>query len=472
VNDSVGKRRAQFWETVVVFLGCSVCLSLPLPAVPQNHLRLIQAPQAPQKVRLAVGKSMVIESPRAIKRVSVGDPQIADTLIISPRQIYLRGKAVGTTNLMVWGEKGQVSSVLDVEIFPDLSRLKKILREILPGENIQVTATQNGAITLFGEVSSTAHLSQAVAVAEAYAPKVTNLLQVAGVHQVMLEVRVAEMSRSLSRRLLSRGLGLSYATFVGDAAMKLALINNPTALSNLFPASAFFRFERGSLNLMGFIDALKEKGLVKILAEPTLVTLSGQEASFLAGGEFPFPVPQRENVVTIAFRSFGVALHFTPTVLSSGKISMKVAPEVSELNFSNATVISGFVVPALTVRRASTVIELADGQSFAIAGLLSDTVREVVSKFPLLGDIPILGALFRSSSFQKQETELIILVTPHLVKPLDLRKQPLPTDQFIEPNDVEFYLLGDLEGQGERAVTTGQLDGEFGYIYGSLGAKP
>jgi pilus assembly protein CpaC len=353
-----------------------------------------------------------------------------------------------------------------------LTRLKEKLREILPGENIQVTATHEG-VTLFGEVSSMATLPQALAVAEAFAPqKITNLLQVSGVHQVMLEVRIAEISRSLTRRLLVRGLGLNYATFTGDASLRLGLLNNVAALADLFPASAFFRFDRYGLSLTSFIDALKENGLVKILAEPTLVTLSGQEASFLAGGEFPIPTPQRDNVVTIEFRPFGVALRFTPTVLSSKKISLQVAPEVSELDFTNAVAIAGLTVPSLTIRRASTVIELADGQSFAIAGLLNESVRETISKFPLLGDIPILGTLFRSSSFQKNETELIILVTPHLVKPLDLSKQTLPTNQFIEPNDVEFYLLGKTEGRGAGQKHTARLDGEFGYVYGPVGDQP
>jgi pilus assembly protein CpaC len=218
------------------------------------------------------------------------------------------------------------------------------------------------------------------------------------------------------------------------------------------------------------VDALKQHNLVKVLAEPTLIALSGREASFLAGGEFPIPVPQALGVVTISYKSFGVGLVFTPTVLSPNKINMTVAPEVSDLDFANAISIQGFLIPSITTRRASTTIELADGQSFAIAGLLRDTVREQIAKFPVLGDIPILGALFRSSSFQKNETELIIIVTPHLVKPLDLAKQTLPTGQFIEPNDLEFYLMGQTEGSSRgpqtiKSLTTeGGLEGESGHL--------
>jgi pilus assembly protein CpaC len=342
------------------------------------------------------------------------------------------------------------------------------------------------AIALSGEVSSAANLSKALAVSETFAPKkVVNLTQVAGVHQVMLEVRVAEMSRTLARRL---GFNFIYSGAAGDFGISqignLSSTNvSSTGLTTIFSPSvnALFRFLSGNTTVTGFIDALKEDGLVKILAEPTLVTLSGQEAKFLAGGEFPVPVPQQFNVITIDYKQFGVGLSFIPTVLSNDKISMRVAPEVSDLDFSTAVTLSGFVVPGLTTRRASTVIELADGQSFAIAGLLRESVRESISEFPVLGDIPILGALFRSTSFQKSETDLIIVVTPHLVKPLDVTKQTLPTDQYIEPDDFEWYLLGRLEGTGPARAPrreqgqsknvplallkkTGGLEGEFGYI--------
>ena len=451
----------------------------------------------PQRLNLSVGKSLVIDSPVAVQRVSIADPEVADTVVISPRQIYLTGKAVGTTNLTLWGTDDRVSSIFDVAVAPDLTQLKEKLQEILPGENIRVIAAQD-SVTLSGEVSSTANLSQAMAVSEAFAPKkVVNLAQVAGVHQVMLEVRVAEMSRSLARRL-----GFNFSAVTESGGFGVSLLNNLSAVvspqdATLLPTvdpflapfgqvfsnsiNSLFRFHKGDTTWTGFIDALKENGLVKILAEPTLVTLNGQEARFLAGGEFPVPVPQDRDVITITFKPFGVGLSFTPTVLSNDKISMRVAPEVSELDFSIAVVLQGFVVPGLTTRRAATVIELANGQSFAIAGLLRESVRETVAKFPVLGDIPVLGALFRSTAFQKNETELIIIVTPHLVKPLDMARQTLPTDQYIEPNDFEWYLLGSLEGAGSARTPrrepgqskdtplallrkVGGLEGEFGYI--------
>jgi pilus assembly protein CpaC len=209
-----------------------------------------------------------------------------------------------------------------------------------------------------------------------------------------------------------------------------------------------FGFDTGSLSWTGFIDALKEENLLKVLAKPTLVALNGQEAAFLAGGEFPIPGPQTFGLVTVQFKKFGVGLVFTPNILDSKHISLNVAPEVSELDFTNALRTQGFTIPAITTRRATTTIELADGQSFAIGGLMRDNVRESVKKVPFLGEIPILGALFRSSSFQKSESELLIIVTPHLVKPLDMTAQTLPTDYYVEPNDFEFYLMGFPEKGG------------------------
>jgi pilus assembly protein CpaC len=277
----------------------------------------------------------------------------------------------------------------------------------------------------------------------------------------MLEVRVSEMSRDLMRRL---GFNFSFAS---GADFGLSMLNGLSTYSGGVSAgvNALFRFHSGNASWTGFIDALKEDGLIKLLAEPTLIALSGQPASFLAGGEIPVPVAD-ESSVSIEYKQYGVGLGFTPTVLGNGKISMKVAPEVSELDYTNAVYLYGYLVPALTTRRATTVVEMADGQSFAIAGLIKNTTRENVSKFPVLGDIPILGALFRSSSFQKNESELVIIVTPRLVKPLDMMKQTLPTDQFIEPDDFEAYLLGTLEGKRRSPITgrQGGLEGEFGHM--------
>jgi pilus assembly protein CpaC len=435
-----------------------------------------------QKLSLTVGKSVVIQSPGQIRRVSLVSPEIADAMVLTTQQIYLTGKAPGMTGVTVWGEDNKVMAAFDLEISPDISRLKEMMHKIFPEEKeIKINAAHDH-IALSGSVSSMANLSQILALTRPYAPldekkepKIINLLEIAGVHQVMLEVRISEISRSLLKRL---GFNFNYINS-GGKIFGLSLLNQLTGLpATGFPGSgvdvadsinAIFRFISGDTTWTLFIDALKEEGLLKVMAEPTLITLSGKTASFLAGGEFPIPVPQSSGgggtTITIEYKPFGVGLNFTPTVLSTKKINMVVAPEVSELDFSNALTTSGFVVPAITTRRVSTVIELGDGQSFAIAGLLKDDVREIVSKYPLLGDIPVLGSLFRSVSFSKNETELIVIVTPHLVKPLDMAKQTMPTDSYVEPNDLEFYLFGNLEGRGKTNPAKGSgLEGNFGHI--------
>ncbi|HSF68298.1 MAG TPA: type II and III secretion system protein family protein, partial [Nitrospiraceae bacterium] len=415
-------------------------------------------PHDVQMLELTSGKSKVLDLPVSIKRASLANPDVADTVVLSPTQIYLTGKASGVTTLTLWNESGKMMGMYDVVIAPDLARLKESLHKTLPEEKGILVTSNHDHITLSGTASNANNLTRAMSMAEAYAPKkVVNAMQVGGVQQVMLEVRVAEMNREFIRRL-----GINWA-YVGPDSFGISLLNQLTTLTGLTqvgPAATVinqtatqsvngvFGFTTGSLSWTGFVDALKEENLVKVLAKPTLVALNGQEAAFLAGGEFPIPVPQAFGLVTIQFKKFGVGLVFTPNIMNSKHISLTVAPEVSELDFQNAIRTQGFVVPAITTRRAATTIELADGQSFAIGGLMRDNVRETVKKFPLLGELPIIGTLFRSSSFQKNETELLIIVTPHLVKPLDMTAQTLPTDYYVEPNDFEFYLLGLSEKGG------------------------
>ena len=429
-----------------------------------------------QRIELVSGKSVVIRTDAAVKRISIAKPEIADFNLLSPTEIYLTGKAAGTTNLTLW-QDGRLTAVYDLVVSYDVSMLKQQMQEILPAEQDLRIFAVNDSITLSGKVTSAASLNQALSLAAAHAPKgkVTNLVDVGGVHQVMLEVRVAEMSKTLTRRL-----GVNFAGYKGDQSFFVSSLGSlsqvvslqdaiipggPTApFGHVFSSAVntLFRFNTNNTTWTGFIDALQEDGLIKVLAEPNLVTLSGQTASFLAGGEFPIPVPQ-DNNTTIEYKQFGVALNFTPVVLSKDKISIKVVPEVSDIDYTTAVRLEGYVVPGLRVRRASTTVELGDGQSFAIAGLLRENVRTIVSKYPLLGDIPILGALFQSKEFQKENTELVIIVTPHLVKPLDMAKQTLPTDFYVEPNDAEFYLMGKLEGAGSPKAKKGAMDGDFGH---------
>ncbi len=430
---------------------------------------------APQKISLMVGKAVVIETPVAVKRVSLAATAFADAIVLSPRQVYVIGKTSGLTNMILW-EGDSVLAAVDLEVYPDIVRLKEKIHEVRPQEqNIKVSSS-NDAITLSGTVSSAANLSQALAMAAPFG-KVVNLLEVGGVQQVMLEVRVSEIQKSLMRRL---GFNFSFVS-ADQSHIGLSLLNNLVKLptgDQGFPAkplvvsdniNAIYKFMSNGATWTAFIDALKTEGLLSVLAEPTLTALSGQTASFNAGGEVPIPQASGLGTTSVVYKKFGVGLSFTPTVMSDGKISMKVEPRVSDLDFSNAIVSSGFVIPAFTAREVQTVIELADGQSFAIAGLLNENVTEAVNKFPVLGDIPILGALFRSTSFKRNETELVVIVTPHLVKPVDMSKQTLPTDKYGEPGDFRFYLLGDLVGspterKSSIAIRQKGFDGEVGHI--------
>jgi pilus assembly protein CpaC len=471
------------------FLLISLTLSLLFPTaiMGADQERVSINAANPANLTVGVGKSVILDIQALIKEYRVDGPEIADIFPLGPHEARLMGKTPGVTFLRLLQEGDRPYAVLGVEVTPDMSGLKMKLHEILPDETgIKVTATQD-SITLSGTVSGPGYMTQALALVQSYAPrdregrpKVVNLLEIAGVQQVMIEVRVSEMSRTLTKQL-----GFNFSTISSSGKQfGVSTLNSLTSFpSGGFPANplSVSSSVNGVLSFLGngatwtaFIDALQDNGLLRVLAEPTLITLSGKSANFLAGGEFPVPVPQPgiTAIVTIQYKPFGVGLNFTPTVLSDGRINMIIAPEVSELDFSQAVSLQGYIIPSITTRRVSTTVELADGQSFAIAGLLQEEIKEDIQKFPLLGSIPILGALFRSSSFTKSETELVILVTPHLVKPLDLSKQTLPTDAFVEPDDFEFYLEGRLEGRDggkaasalPRTLKKGGLEGDFGYI--------
>jgi pilus assembly protein CpaC len=446
----------------ITIMSCALVLISGTQAFGQDPVTGAPEQRELHRLELTVGKSRVLDLPIAIKRASLANPEVADTVVLSPTQIYVTGKATGVTNLTLWNESGKMMGMYDLVITPDVTRLKENLHKTLSEEHGIMVTSDHDHITLSGTASNASNLNRALSMAEAYAPKkIVNAMQVGGVQQVMLEVRVAEMNRDLIKRI-----GLNFTGF-GNDFFALSVLGNMTSIASLAftggtPAVASgitqaiqgaFGFNAGGTTWIGFVDALKEENVLKVLAKPTLMALNGQEAAFLAGGEFPIPVPQAFGLVTIQFKKFGVGLVFTPNVLDSKHISLNVAPEVSELDFTNALRTQGFLVPAITTRRAATTIELADGQSFAIGGLLRDNVRESVKKVPFLGEVPILGALFRSSSFQKSETELVIIVTPHLVKPLDMAAQTLPTDYFVEPNEFEFYLMGFAEkgGHGGKA---------------------
>ncbi len=437
-----------------------------------------------QTVRLKAGQSKVLRTPFAITRISVADPEVADIILTSAQEIYINGLAPGVTNISLWGKNRFTSARVSVEA--DVTVLKEKLAQVLPNEKIAVQ-TADESIVLTGEVSGPVVQETAISLAAPFAggkkDRIINLMHVGGVQQVLLAVRVAEINRNVAKQLgvnfTIQGPGsfgvsaIGGLTTIESILLQTATVSGAATTGGSFitqslgPAiNAAAGWTTGQYVWTMFFRMLKQNGLGRILAEPNLVTTSGQEASFLAGGEFPVPVPQQFQTITIEYKKFGVGLVFTPTVLDGGKVGMKVAPEVSEPDPTfTATTIGGLTVVGLRVRRLSSHIEVHDGQTFAIAGLLSDAVRHTVARFPILGSLPILGPLFRSTDFQKQETELVVLCTPHLVKPIQAEAVRLPTDKYIEPSDVELYLMGCIEGRGKPEAppqTQKQLPPDFG----------
>lgn len=429
------------------------------------------------RIETAVGTSQILQSQRIISRVSIADPEIADVNLLSRSQVYLNGKTIGTTTLSLWGPNGVLMHVFDVSVTRDVTSLKRLIRKVLPDEpDIRVDAA-SGSLTLSGVVKNPDSVTTAVSLAQAYAPdKVVNLIKVGGVQQVLLEVRIAEVSKSVLKRI---GINIAYIKSgqLLDGEVFYTFLNSLTGFDEdgTFQLSdnlnSAFTFRANGANWSGFVDALKQNGLLKVLAEPNVVCQSGKNGSFLAGGEIPIPVPQGLGTVGIEYRDFGVSLDFKPTVLGNGRINIAVRPEVSELDYNNAISVSGTRVPAITTRRVETSVELGNGQSFAIGGLIRDSMRESIDKFPFIGDIPILGMLFRSSEFQKNLSELVVIVTPHLVEPVDGSKLTLPTDNVIEPNDIEFFVLGKMQGKKPATRITTPInfnkssgfDGEVGH---------
>jgi len=455
-------------------------------------------------LELVIGKSKIIQIPAPIERISVGNPSIADITLISPVELYMLGKSYGSTNMVIW-RKGGITTAIDVNVSIDADRMEKKLQELLPDEqNIRVKPAADSVI-LTGTVTSNMSAKYAEDIANAFvreinkslvlppagadnkagtgptlnlagggggnaggsatSSKVVNLLQVMQSQQVMLEVKIAEVSKSLLDKLganlnISGGTGMTYGILSNLLSGGGGKLNIPSDVNTTLDANNV-RVKGGLI-----IDAEKKDGLIKVLAEPNIISISGQEASFLAGGKIFIPVARANastggSTVTLEEKEFGVGLKFTPTVLPGGLIHLKVSPEVSELIQTGSpftsTDGSTSILPSVTTRKVQTTVQLMDGQSLAIAGLIKNNVTETVKRFPLLGEIPILGAFFRSSEFQNDKTELMFLITPHLVKPLNTPFS-LPTDHWTPPTRQEFFLGGKLEGSGpsDEKTRTGQ----------------
>lgn len=428
---------------------------------------------APQ-VFLAEGKSTLMRLPYPASRLSVGDAGVADVILLNPSEVYMLGKSVGSTNLMLWN-KNNDATIIDIAVSLDTVALESRIKLLMPEEKDIKITTAADTLILSGTVADVDKAEQVMALANAYvrrsaksgqaggggaagaeaggstggaqasaAPKVVNMMSIAAPQQVMLEVKVAEVSKTLVDQL---GASIGASKTRGSWTY--------TLLSNLLTGSPGvidgFNNKNGNF---ATLDAQKRDGLVKVLAEPTVMAISGQEASFLAGGKIFIPVSQTNNngvpTISLEEKEFGVAVKFTPTVLAGGRINLKVAPEVSDLNregvgITATGVNTTAILPSFTTRRASTVVQLFDGQSFAIGGLIKNNVTTNIKALPVLGEVPVLGPLFSSSDFQTDKTELVFIVTPRLVKPL-AQDYPLPTDGYIEPTRAEFFLGGKMEG--------------------------
>jgi pilus assembly protein CpaC len=424
-------------------------LPAPLPAQSQ--------PQGSAPLRVMVGKSLLINTTERLKRLSVTDPAIAFAQVITPTQILVHGKAPGEVSLLIWDELERSRS-FDLRVDVDVTACAEEEHRVFPEEQITVTPSR-AAVVLSGHVSTEDVAKRAGELASAYSPRVVNVLTFGpvGAQEVLLQVKFAEVDRSALTQMgvnfISTGAANTVGTVttgqfggfgpqtltpgVSSASGTTTTTTPATTVSNVLNLFLF----RSDINLGATIQALESKNLLQILAEPNLIAVNGKEASFLAGGQFPFPIVQPGagfTAVTISFKEFGVRLQFTPVIMPNGNIHLKVAPEVSTLDFANALTLSGFTVPALSTRKAETEFELQDGQSFVIAGLMDNRVTDIYNKIPGLGDIPILGNFFRSKSLQKSNSELMVLCTVHRISPnAEPPAPPKNPKPFLEPSKFD-----------------------------------
>lgn len=407
------------------------------------NLTFHAAPSA--RLLLQVDRTAVVSSKRPCTRVSIAQPGIADVNLLAPQEILVTGKAPGVTQLAMWTDDGALE-LIDVAVELDLGPLASELKAAFPDEPIHATRLGE-SVVLRGQIGSTDAAQRAVEVASAYAPGVVNLLQVSGGQQVMLRVRFMEVSRTAIR-----ALGVNITAGVANADFSIVAGSVPGRLTAAERAWTLAgSVDTGDFTLDAFIDALERNNLARVLAEPNLTAMSGREGTFLLGGQFPVPVPQSgtgaATTITIEYKEFGTRLRFLPVVVAPGRIRLTVAPEVSDLDFTNAVSVGGVAVPSLRTRRVETTVELEEGQTFAIAGLINTRIDARRNGTPVLADLPWLGTLFRSTRYERQETELVVLVTPELVagmNPGDV--PPLPGEAWREPGDVELYLQGDVGG--------------------------
>lgn len=445
--------------------------STALTPVQAEVLRVMQG-QASDVLAVPMNRAVVVESDVPFGELSIANPGIADISTLSDRSIYVLGKAPGRTTLTLLSPEGQLISNVDVQVTPDVAEFKERLQQILPGEKIEVR-TANDGIVLSGTVSSTAKLDRALDLANRYAPdRVSNLMVVGGTQQVMLKVRFAEVNRTVSKNFSSSfeffdggRLGGETGTLLGAAAVR-AGDGIPSYRGNITGAITGGG-TIGGLEFGVMLEALESKGLVRTLAEPNLTALSGQEAKFLAGGEYPVPGESDSGGITIDYRPFGVEMNFTPVVVDGDIINLAIEAAVSSIDTANGfATANDTVIPAFRTRKTSTTVEMRDGQSFAVAGLLQDDFRDANSQLPWIGDIPVLGALFRSSEYQRSQTELVVIITPHLVTPVSGEALALPTDRVRIPTERELFLFGKVADSARSGPAGEVARQDFSTSYG------
>lgn len=424
-----------------------------------------------QLIQVPVNKSVIVDFSEPVREVRIAKPDVAEVTAITPGQILVTGKAFGTTQLIAWFN-GEEQRVFDVAVDIEMERLQISIRNAVPRSSVRAQALLD-AVVLTGTVPDAESAERIMQIAAVFSPRIVNQMKVAGVQQVLLRCTVAEVNRSATRRLGFNGWG------GGDDLRDMFFVNNldqinPSNIgapeSALMTADVPFVVGEDGIPIVGattlslgfprvqmqvFIRALRENGLLRVLAEPNLVAVNGQEATFLAGGEIPIPIVTDERI-KIEWKQFGVRLNFTPAILDENRIRLKVAPEVSEPDATNSIVFSGISIPAFSTRRVETVVEVGPGQTLAIGGLLNDRVRAVSRQVPGLGDLPVIGALFRSVDYRQDESELVVLVTPELVDPISSDQVTyVPGAHYVAPNDFELFLMGQLDGKS--AVDTPEL---------------
>jgi pilus assembly protein CpaC len=453
-------------------IAAIVCCTLSAAAgaaQPPGDSPVIVAGEQKEAMTVGVGQSVLIETPWPVARVSIAEPAVADVEVLTPRQILLMGKSTGATDLIVWNEREEAWHT-QVSVVIDLTYLKGELRRVFPDSSLDVVQSQQ-TIVVIGQLRRAEELARLKEVMDSYEVKYVNMTSLAGVQQVLLKVRVAEVSRQAIRAL---GVNAVYGDDDFFGAVNIGSDSggaiNPISIAPAAGSSAtgntpFIFGETGlgaGVTLLGgfpgadlqlFIEALAENQYVRILAQPSLIAMSGEQASFLAGGEFPIPVVQGSGAsgvgtsISIQYKEFGVRLNFRPLVLGENRIRLFVAPEVSELSDFGAVEVEGFRIPSVLTRRVDTTLELNSGQTFAMAGLLNESTTARRSRVPVLGDIPVLGALFRSVRYVRGETELVVLVTASVVEPSSsMAARPVPGALHRPPHDWELYLLGEIEG--------------------------